>query len=68
MTQVRETLERLAAEGNGSPFDGVILEYTHPLTGGPAMPTIACYMQMLRPRLTSTARRQRRKLSFRDSI
>jgi gentisate 1,2-dioxygenase len=49
MSQVRDTLERLAAEENGSPFDGVILEYTHPLTGGSAMPTIACYMQMLRP-------------------
>jgi len=27
----------------------VILEYTNPLTGGPAMPTIACYIQLLRP-------------------
>ena len=33
----------------GSPFDGVILEYTNPLTGGPTMPTIACYIQLLRP-------------------
>ena len=49
MSQVRDTLERLAAEENGSPFDGVMVEYTHPLTGGSAMPTIACYMQLLRP-------------------
>jgi len=39
----------MAAEHTGSPFDCVILEYTNPLTGGPAMPTIACYVQVLRP-------------------
>jgi len=49
MAQARAALERLAAEHSGSPFDGVILEYTNPVTGGPAMPTIACYIQMLRP-------------------
>ena len=49
LSQARATLERLAGEERGSPFDGVILEYTNPLTGGPAMPTIACYIQMLRP-------------------
>jgi gentisate 1,2-dioxygenase len=49
LSQARAALERLAPEGNGSPFDGVILEYTNPLTGGPAMPTIACYIQLLQP-------------------
>src|SRR5688572_18374856 len=49
MSQVCDTLERLAAESNGSPFDGVIIEYPHPLTGGPTMPPIACYNQMLSP-------------------
>ena len=47
--QVKATLERLAAEHRGSPFDGVIMEYTNPETGGPAMPTITCYVQVLRP-------------------
>ena len=51
-------LERLAAEESGSPFDGVILEYTNPLTGGPAMPTIACYIQMLHPGQHTQAHRQ----------
>ena len=27
---------------DGSPHDGVAVEYTNPLTGGPALPTIAC--------------------------
>ena len=33
-------LNRCAAEG--SPNDGVLLEYPHPQTGGPVMPTMAC--------------------------
>ena len=45
----RAALERLAAHHPGSPFDGVILEYTNPTTGGPVMPTIACHIQLLRP-------------------
>jgi gentisate 1,2-dioxygenase len=49
LSQARAALEGLAAEGAGSPFDGVILEYTNPLTGGPAMPTIGCYIQLLKP-------------------
>jgi len=48
MSQARAALERLAADRSGGPLDGIILEYTNPVTGGPAMPTIACYIQMLR--------------------
>ena len=33
----------------GSPFDGVALEYRHPQTGGPVLPTMACLTQLLRP-------------------
>jgi gentisate 1,2-dioxygenase len=33
----------------GSPFDGIALEYRHPQTGGPVMPTMACCAQLLRP-------------------
>jgi gentisate 1,2-dioxygenase len=47
--QARETLDRLAGLGAGSPYDGIILEYTDPATGGPVMPTIACHVQRLRP-------------------
>jgi gentisate 1,2-dioxygenase len=48
-TQTRAALDRLAEVEAGSPFDGVILEYSNPLTGGPVMPTIACFAQILRP-------------------
>jgi gentisate 1,2-dioxygenase len=33
---------------HGSPFDGVILEYINPHTGGPTLPTMAAYLQLLR--------------------
>jgi gentisate 1,2-dioxygenase len=48
LSQARAALERLAAEGSGGAFGGIILEYTNPVTGGSAMPTIACFIQMLR--------------------
>ena len=44
-----ETLTRYAKVTDGSLFDGVLMHYTNPLTGGPVMPTIGASMQMLRP-------------------
>jgi gentisate 1,2-dioxygenase len=45
------TWEALSAlrDHEGSAFDGVALEYRHPQTGGPVMPTMACCAQLLRP-------------------
>ena len=43
------TLEELDAAGETDPHEGVSLEYTNPLTGGPTMPAISCRIQMLRP-------------------
>ena len=45
-----QTLEALHAlrEREGSPYEGISLEYTHPLTGGPVIPTIGCRVQLLR--------------------
>jgi gentisate 1,2-dioxygenase len=48
-SQTKAALDRIAAVESGSPYDGVILEYTNPHNGGPVMPTIACYVQVLRP-------------------
>jgi gentisate 1,2-dioxygenase len=33
----------------GDPHEGISLEYTHPLTGGPVLPTMSCHIQLLRP-------------------
>jgi gentisate 1,2-dioxygenase len=44
-----EALRRLAGASEGSPYDGVLMHYVNPLTGGPVMPTIGASMQLLRP-------------------
>ena len=42
------SLQRLA-RGSGNPHDGVALEYVNPATGGSTLPTLGCWIQMLRP-------------------
>jgi len=44
-----EALVRHAKVTDGSPCDGVMMEYINPLTGGPVMQTMGASMQMLRP-------------------
>jgi gentisate 1,2-dioxygenase len=36
-------------EAPGDRHDGIALEYTHPQTGGSLLPTMACWIQLLRP-------------------
>ncbi len=38
-----------AKAGGGTPFDGAILQYINPVTGGPVMQTIGAAMQLLPP-------------------
>jgi gentisate 1,2-dioxygenase len=53
------TWEALSAlhDHEGSAFDGIALEYHHPQTAGPVMPTMACWAQLLRPREHTKAHR-----------
>jgi gentisate 1,2-dioxygenase len=46
--ETQKALE-LRAESPGDPFDGVLLHYVGPLSGGPTLPTLSCEIQMLRP-------------------
>ena len=46
------------AKGEPDPFDDVIMEYLDPATGGPVIPTIGCYLQMLRPGVQTRAHTQ----------
>src|SRR6267154_2350384 len=46
--QTYDALRRFATASAGSPFDGVMLNYVNPATGGPVMPTMGASMQMLR--------------------
>jgi len=41
----------------GSPTDGILFEYSNPITGGPVLPTMACYAQLLPPKLHTDAHR-----------
>ena len=54
--QTMEALHALRGR-DGSPWEGIALEYTHPLTGGPVMPTIGCRVQLIRPGEKLQARR-----------
>lgn len=45
--QTMEALDALRGR-EGSPYEGIALEYTHPQTGGPVMPTMSCRIQLLR--------------------
>ncbi len=42
-------LTRYAGATDGSLFDGILMNYVNPVTGGPVMQTIGAAMQMLRP-------------------
>lgn len=44
----RRMLDGLAGE-DGSPYDGIIVEFTNPVTGGPVFPTLSYRAQLLRP-------------------
>ena len=55
--QTYAALQRLA-EIDASPFDDVALEYTNPATGGSALRTMACWIQLLRPGVQTHAHRQ----------
>ena len=44
-------------ENPGDPFDGLLLRYVNPLTGGPTLPTFSCEIQMLRPGETTRSHR-----------
>lgn len=44
-----EALKRMAKVSKGSPWDGILMHYVNPMSGGPVMPTIGASMQLLRP-------------------
>lgn len=52
-----EALQRYAKVSDGSPFDGLLMHYTNPVTGGHVMSTIGASMQLLRPGFVGKAHR-----------
>lgn len=53
---VERQLQRMAGLA-GSPYDGVVLRYANPVTGGSTMPTLDCWVQLLRPGQQTKAHR-----------
>jgi len=49
-------LKRLA-EGNPNPFEGAAMEYVNPLSGGSTLPTLSCWIQLLRPGMRTQGHR-----------
>ncbi|THF52905.1 cupin domain-containing protein [Flavobacterium supellecticarium] len=47
-TSVYPALLEAAKVNEGSPYDGIIMDYTNPLTGGPVMQTMGASIQLLR--------------------
>ena len=45
--RAREALETLGRASDLDPYHGVKMEYVNPATGGPSMPTIGTYVQLL---------------------
>jgi gentisate 1,2-dioxygenase len=58
--EMRGALEALRHEP-GSPYDGIVLEYTDPVCGGSVVPTLSFRSQLLRP--GEATRRRRRTAS-----
>jgi gentisate 1,2-dioxygenase len=40
---------RRLADGPVNPYEGYAMEYVNPLTGGPTLPTLSCWIQLLKP-------------------
>ena len=53
-----EALDALRDARREPRIDGIALEYRHPQTGGSVLPTMACWLQMLRPGERTKAHRQ----------
>ena len=47
-----------AADREASPFDDVIVEYRDPRSGRSLLPTVGCYLQMIRPGVHTQAHRE----------
>jgi gentisate 1,2-dioxygenase len=51
-----EVIDRLR-DGEGDPYDDIIVEYRNPRTDGPVMTNIAAYLQLIRPGVDTQAHR-----------
>ncbi|MCY0877451.1 MAG: cupin domain-containing protein [Firmicutes bacterium] len=50
--EAREALATMAESDHPDDYDGYLLQYINPLTGGPVLPTMAAYLQWIPPHST----------------
>ena len=55
--QTQQHLEQMK-KYEGSPYDGILVEYVNPQTAGPVIPTMSFNMQLLRPNEHTSSHRQ----------
>jgi 1-hydroxy-2-naphthoate dioxygenase len=48
-SEMEARLRAVASTGDGSPYDGIALEYSNPITGGPTLPTLTCWASWIKP-------------------
>ena len=48
-SETERVLREVAPDTEGSPYDGLVFEYSNPETGGSCMPTMGCFVQQLAP-------------------
>jgi gentisate 1,2-dioxygenase len=53
----RALFDAFESKAEGSPTDGILFEYTNPMTGGAVLPTMGCYVQLLAPGMHTEAHR-----------
>lgn len=57
-SETERALMAIGDDVDGCEYDGVALEYSNPITGGPVLPTISCQIQRLRPGFIGRPRRR----------
>ena len=56
-TETEKALRHLERLGEFSPYDDIAFQYINPSTGGHVLPTVGCWIQMLRPGIHTKAHR-----------
>jgi gentisate 1,2-dioxygenase len=62
-TQTEQALRSMRGV-EGSPYDGIALQYLHPHTGGPVLPTIDCWIQSFAPGSHTLAHRHTNSIVY----
>lgn len=63
-SKARQSLTDLAQQGAGDAYEGVLLEYVNPVTGGPTFPTMSTSIRLINERSTVEAMHRTENVLF----